>query len=770
MTVQEQASIRKVCVIGAGTMGIGIAAQVANAGLEVLLLDIASDGEDRNLVTLKSLQRIENSDPPLLMNPNNIDRIDIGNIEDHLNRIADCDWVVEAIVERLDIKRTLYQNLLPHLKDDAPVSSNTSTIPISLLMEGMPATLRQRFCITHFFNPVRYMRLLELVSGEETEQQVINRLSDFCERNLGKGVVRCADTPGFLGNRVGVFAMQTAIHEAISQGINIEDADALFGRPMGIPKTGAFGLYDLIGLDLMADVVRSLVSILPDDDPFHVVGVENPLVNSQIEQGFTGDKGNGGFYCEIDSKKLALDLNSGLWRDRIDELPDLAVAGEQLGLAYLLSGEGPLNNYCWRVLAQILSYSANLIPDVTASPQDIDDAMKLGYNWVKGPFEMMDEIGVGWFVEKLRQDGLPVPEFLNQCDSNPIYRVEKSRLKVRHWDGQYHPINLPRGVVRFSLMRQTLTPVSENDSASLFHLDDGIRLVEFHTKANALDNGAVAIIAEAAGDPGPGIIVHNDAQHFSAGVNLEYFLKLIMQQNWNGIDDFLKGFQGSVSALMYCNAPVVGAPSGLAIGGGYEVLAHCDQVIAHANSVMGLVETSVGLVPGGGGVKETYWRWYQRLGDWEKAAWKTFNQIGYGQTGSSPELSEKYCYFDSNKDTMVMNRDRLVETARSSILGLKEGYHPRNPPEFVLTGGKVYGEMIEFLERGREKGIFFSHDVTVAGAIAAIVTGGENSDSRKACEQELFDFERANFIQLAKTPETRTRIGTMLGGGGIIRN
>ncbi len=291
--------IKQVAVIGAGTMGAGIAAQVANAGLDVLLLDIAGSEEDRNDVTRNSLLRIEKSDPPLLMNPKNIDSIEIGNIEDDLNRVADCDWVVEAIVERLDIKRTLYQNLLPHLNDSTLVSSNTSTIPISLLMEGMPETLLQRFCITHFFNPVRYMRLLELVSGEETNRQTIELLSQFCERNLGKGVVECADTPGFLGNRVGVFAMQTAIHEATALGIRIEDADALFGRPMGIPKTGAFGLYDLIGLDLMADVVRSLVSILPEGDPFHEVGAENPLINSQIEQGFTGNKGKGGFYREI---------------------------------------------------------------------------------------------------------------------------------------------------------------------------------------------------------------------------------------------------------------------------------------------------------------------------------------------------------------------------------------------------------------------------------------------------------------------------------------
>ena len=377
--------IRKVCVIGAGTMGAGIAAQVANAGLDVLLLDIATNGENRNQVTMNSLERIEKSDPPLLMNPKNIERIVIGNIKDDLHSITDCDWIVEAIVERLDIKRNLYHNILPHLSNGAVVSSNTSTIPISVLMEGMPATLRERFCITHFFNPVRYMRLLELVKGEDTKRQVIDHLSQFCDRALGKGVVECADIPGFLGNRVGVFALQTAIHEATSLGIGIEEADALFGRPMGIPKTGAFGLYDLIGLDLMTDVVRSLVSILPKGDPFHEVGGQNALINSQIKRGYTGDKGKGGFYCQRDGEPMAIELESGEWRARNDKIMELANRGEREGLRVLVSGDDRLNRYCWRVLARILTYSAGLLPDVTLSPQDIDDAMKLGYNWVRGP-------------------------------------------------------------------------------------------------------------------------------------------------------------------------------------------------------------------------------------------------------------------------------------------------------------------------------------------------------------------------------------------------
>jgi 3-hydroxyacyl-CoA dehydrogenase len=763
------ADIQKVCVIGAGTMGSGIAAQCANAGLDVLLLDIKTDG-GANAVAERALKRISKSDPPLLMKASNIERISVGNIEDYLDQAGQCDWICEAIVERLDIKRKLYANLLPHLKETALVSSNTSTIPISLLMEDSPRELRERFCITHFFNPVRYMRLLELVRGEETRDDVIEALADFNDRMLGKGVVQCADTPGFLGNRVGVFALQAAVHEAVELGLKIEEADALFGRPMGIPKTGAFGLYDLIGLDLMGDVVRSLNSILEQGDPFHEVGGENRIVNEHVARGFAGNKGDGGFYREMDGEKQAWDLLSMEWRPREKELPRLAIRGEKEGIAALIEGDDRLSRFAWRVLARILTYSASLVPEVTRSPQDIDDAMKLGYNWVSGPFEMIDEIGSAGFVKRLELEGWDIPEFLRNNADKRFYDVEGGELKVRHWDGDLHPVNLPENVVRFHMKRRSLSPVVENESASLFHLEDGIRLVEFHTKANALDSDCMAIVREAADNPGPGIIVHNDAQHFSAGVNLERFLELIEAENWEGIDAFLADFQQSVEALLYCEAPVIGAPSGLAIGGGFEVLAHCDKVVAHANSVLGLVEASVGLVPGGGGVKETYWRWYQASNDWAVAARNTFNQIGYAQTASSPDEAVPFKYFLEDRDAQVMNRDRLIAGAREALVALSEKYTPRQRPVFRLAGADIHQELVKFLEQGRDKGHFFDHDVTVATEIAGIVTGGDQVQNGDVSERDMFARERAAFIRLAKTPQTHTRIHSLLRNGVSIRN
>ncbi|MEM9330556.1 MAG: 3-hydroxyacyl-CoA dehydrogenase NAD-binding domain-containing protein [Pseudomonadota bacterium] len=769
MSKIKSADIKKVCVIGAGTMGSGIAAQCANAGIDVLLLDIKSQ-DSANAVAEGSIERIVKSDPPLLMRKESVERISVGNIEDDLDQAGACDWICEAIVERLDIKKQLYANLLPHLKPTTLVSSNTSTIPIKLLVEDAPQDLKERFCITHFFNPVRYMRLLELVKGEETRDDVIEALHDFNDRMLGKGVVNCADTPGFLGNRVGVFALQAAVHEAVDLELKIEEADSIFGRPMGIPKTGAFGLYDLIGLDLMGDVVRSLNSILEQGDPFHEVGGENKVVNDQVARGFTGNKGDGGFYREVDEEKEAWDLQTNAWRPRTRELPELAQRGEKEGINVLIEGDDKLSIFAWRVLARILTYSASLIPDVTHSPQDIDDAMKLGYNWIQGPFEMIDTIGSGKFVARLEAEGWHIPEFLRENAGKQFYEAGGDTLSVRHWGGELQPVDLPEGVVRFHMMRQTLKPVSENAGASLFHLEDGIRLVEFHTKANALDADCMAIVKAAASDPGPGIIVHNDAQHFSAGVNLERFLEFIEAGDWDGIDAFLIGFQEAVEALLYCDAPVVGAPSGLAIGGGYEVLAHCDKVVAHSNSVLGLVEASVGLVPGGGGVKETYLRWYHATGDWEKAARKTFDQIGYSQTASSPDEAAQLQYFMAGRDAQVMNRDRLIEGARAALAALGNGYQPRTKPEFELAGGAAHQKMVEFLEGGREKGWFFDHDVTVATAIAKIVTGGDGANKDTVSELDMFARERASFIELAKTPETRERITQLLRNGKSIRN
>ena len=766
-------TIKKVAVIGAGTMGGGIAGHLANAGVPVLLLDLPGLAE-------KGVERLRHADTIPLMEPQNADRIEIGDVtnENDFAKLADCDWVCEAIVERLDIKRDLYRRLEAVTKPTAYITSNTSTIPIKLLVEEMDTAFKARFAITHFFNPVRQMRLLELVRGTETKDHIIDDLADFCDRILGKGVVQCADTPGFLGNRVGVFALQVGIDEAERNGLKIEQADAIMGRPMGIPKTGVFGLYDMIGLDLMSDVVRSLRSILPDGDPFHPVGGENALINQLVSEGYNGIKGGkGGFYTYPDAlvDKTAVDYPSGERRAHIQNISARALQSEKMGLdngglAHLLDGNDAETNFAWRVLARVLLYSASLIPEVTASPQDIDDAMKLGYNWVKGPFELLDLIGIDTFIDRAEAEGFEIPPFLAQSRGQKFYRPHQGELKVLTNSGQHERLNLPAGVVRFHHDRQTMAPIASSPAASLYALPGNKRLLEFHTKANALTDASMEIVAAAGEDHGAGIIVHCDTQHFSAGVNLEDVLAFIEEKDWDGLDGFLDRFQKAVKKLRYSPVPVIAAPSGLAIGGGFEVVLHCDRLLAHANSTLGLVESLVGVIPGGGGVKETYWRWYQATNDWGKAAYKTFQNIGYGATGTSPALASALQYFRPSIDRQVMNRDRLVSEASSWIDEMTSaGYQPQEAPSFELAGTPAVEAMEANLDKGLEKGYYVPHDKAVGLAIGEIVAGRDVTPGTPASEDELFARERAAFLSLAKTELTKKRISHMLSTGSALR-
>ena len=775
----SDSGFRNIAVIGAGTMGSGIAAQIANAGHQVLLLDLAArDGADKSPAEM-AIDRLLASDPPQLMHKRNAGSITTGTISDDFDKLADCDWIIEAVVERLDIKKDLYARLHATIGPDCIVSSNTSTIPISLLVEDMPADFRKRFAITHYFNPVRYMRLLELVRGADTEDAVIDRLADFNDRVLGKGVVRCADTPGFLGNRVGVFALQVGIDEAMRNALTIEQADALMGRPMGIPKTGVFGLYDLIGIDLMVDVVASLRSILPEGDAFHAVGGENAMISAMIADGFTGNKGRGGFYMTgDDGSEMARPLTGAGaaladWRPASSDLPDAAVraadaaATRREPLLELLDGNDSCARFSRRVLGRVLAYAASLVPDVTRSPQDIDDAMKLGFNWQRGPFEMIDAIGPSRMAALLKEADLDVPPVL--ATEAPFYQPDGDVLTVRQADGSQSPVRLPAGVMRFHMTRQTLTPIASNNAASLFALDGDLRLVEFHSKANALTDESMEIVAAAADDHGKGIIIHNDAQHFSAGVDLNAFRSLIEASDWDGIDAFLARFQDAVFKLKYTPVPVVGAPSGLAAGGGYEVLAHCDRLVVHTNSLMGLVEAGVGVVPGGGGIKDTYLRWHAAKGSWDEAAWQTWMNIGYGATGSSPQLSARMMYFRDGHDETVMNRDRLLPRAIEMIAEMQDGYKMPPPPVAQLADGGLAEKMEDFMQQGIDRGDFFPHDKTVAMAIASIMLRG-SGDGETADEAALYARERAAFIRLAQTSETHDRIRTMLDDGAAVRN
>ena len=766
-------NINKVAVIGAGTMGAGIAGQVANAGIEVWLLDLPTDGNP-NALAERGLERLRDPNQPGLLSKQAEAFIHLGNTRDNFAELADCDWVAEAVVERLDIKKDLYQRLDAVCHDSAIITSNTSTIPIRLLVEDMPSAFRRRFAITHFFNPVRFMRLLELVRGEDTDATVIDELADFCEQQLGKGVVPCLDTPGFLGNRVGVFTIQCALQAAFDMGLTPLEADAIFGRPMGIPKTGVFGLYDLIGIDLMSDVVQSLVNILPADDPFHAEATKLPLMTQMIANGQTGNKQGKGFYRDGAAGREVLDFESLEYKSAARLNLPLAERAEQQGVSVLLDDDSRYGQFAWRVLSRSLSYAAALIPEVGDDPVGIDDAMKLGYNWIQGPFEMLDEIGVDRFIERLETEQRPVPEFLQEARGSSFYRVADGALQARRHGGRWQTIERPDGVIRFSEKRQTLSPRNSCAVASWFDLD-GIALVEFHSKANALDADSMAMLDDALDGVESsgmrGLIVHNDAQHFSCGVNLQAVREFFRREDMDGLDRFLADFQNSVHRMQTASFPVVAAPVGMSIGGGFEVVLHAKQVICHANSVTGLVESLVGVVPGGGGCKETLYRWIELLqcgDDISEACWKAFMNLGYGKTATSPVIARKQAMLRSN-DRFMINRDRILAEAIAAIDDAS-GQVAFERPDLVLPGRPVFKEMIKWLEDGRDKGLFMPHDVNVGTEMARIVTGGDVDPGSVCSEQGFYDAERRSFLSLINTAATRERINSMLDAGAPVRN
>ena len=761
--------IIKVGVIGAGTMGAGIAGQVANAGIEVWLLDLPTEGENVNSLAQRGLERLRDPDMPGIMSKEAEELIHLGNTRDNFNELTECDWIAEAVVERLDIKQALYKKLHDSCKESAIITSNTSTIPISLLTEGMPQDFCERFAITHFFNPVRFMRLLELVRGEQTRQDVMDTLDVFCESMLGKGVVPCSDTPGFLANRVGVFAIQCALHKAFEYNLSPTEADAFFGRPLGLPKTGVFGLYDLIGIDLMADVAKSLENILPENDEFHKYAAPIEFVSNMIANGQTGNKNDQGFYKQVGDDKMVIDLSNGNYVEHKRLKTSLLEDAEKIGVTAIISDQSKYGLFIWDVLSETLSYAASLVPEVTEDVTQIDAAMKLGYNWVKGPFELIDEIGIDYFVKRLKNSARDVPDFLENSLNNKFYTSSNSILSTLTNSGELKPIIRPKGVLRFSEARQTLAPINSNESASWFEYE-GAAIVEFHSKANALDSQSLDMISDAvtaSENKGlRGVIIHNDFQHFSCGVSLWSVRNCFEKNDFDGLDDFLAYFQNTMLQMRDSNLPVIAAPVGMSIGGGFEVVLHADHVVSHANSVMGLVESFVGVVPAGGGCKEMLYRWTEKLNDTQKGAWKSFMNIGLGRKANSPQEADALSMRRPG-DTFQMNRDRILNAALSTI-DITNKVGKRKP--LALSGAEHYQEMLEWLEVNHKKGMLTPHDVTVGTEIGRVMSGGECPAGTVFSEQDILNAERSSFIRLAQTQETQARIVAMLDNGITLRN
>ena len=768
-------NVQRAAVIGAGTMGSGIAGHLANAGVDVVLLDVAGATASRNSIAERALERMRSQSPPPFMHPDHAAHVTTGNIEDHLDRVGDCDWIVEAIVERIEVKRDLYDALDRVRRPGSIVSSNTSTLPLTLLTERMSDAMRGDFCITHFFNPVRFMRLLELVRGPDTRPEVIEGLDRFCDVRLGKGVVHCRDTPGFLANRIGVYALQAGLVEAAAQGVTVEEADAVMGRPMGIPKTGLFGLYDLIGLDLMLDVASSLASALPPGDAFQTVAEGIPVMHRLVAAGCIGDKGAGGFYRGDAAAREAVDLESGKYRRAMRAKPEAALAGERDGLRALAEHPSPAGCFARRVLARALGYAAWLVPEVSDEIVPIDEAMKLGYGWSRGPFEMVDALGTGWFRELLAAEEVPIPPVLAGVGDSSFYGADENRIVHFVMGRGYRPLQRAPGIVRLSDVTALASPLLSNQAASLWDIGDGVACLEFHTKANALGPESMALMREAldkVAERHEGLVIYSDAPHFSVGFNLDFVRTCITERRWQALDDGLVAFQHACRAAKHAPFPVVSAPSGMALGGGFEVLLGSDLVQSHTNVVVGLVEPLVGLVPSGGGCKEMLLRWTEDAGD-EAArvagALRVFELIGMGRTATSPELARPLRLLRPT-DRTTMNRDRLLADAKASVVELAGDYVPPATPAIVAPGAPALDAMCAMLDDLTGKGIALAHDVTVSRTLASVLAGGGRPAGQRIDDEELFGLEREAFLTLARTPETEARIVHMLDRGRPLRN
>ncbi len=738
--------IKNVVVIGSGTMGSGIAAQLCNANIPVTLLDLKTE------ISQKAKDKIFNSRPPLLIDKSKIDSIKVGNISDDFGVVGEADWIVEAVVERIDIKHNIYKKIFNNRKLGAIVSSNTSSIPIKILSQNLSDEQKKDFCITHFFNPVRYMGLLEIVKSENSDLNKINSLKSFCENLLGKGAIICNDTPGFLGNRVGVYAMQVAMTEAFKMKLSIEEADAVFGRPMGIPKTGVFGLYDLIGIDLMADVLKSFIKELSENDEFQAVAKEIPLVKKLIETGYTGRKGKGGFYRmnkENNQKILeAINLETGKYSK--SKKIDLGI--DTVNLNLLINRKDKYGEYAWTVVSKIIKYASSLVPGVTDKFNDIDEAMRLGFNWVMGPFEMLKSIGVKNFFERL--DNYENNSFLEKL----------SKTKDENFYGERQ---LYTDIETLGKIRPKSIKVDKNNSAEIHRFKD-FNIVEFTTKACALDYDSMDSLKNATDKP---LIIINESMQFSAGVNLSYTMNFAEKGDFKSIEKFIKYFQDTCKHLKYSKYPVVSAPSGLTLGGGFEVLVQSNFVVSHTNIVIGLVETIVGLIPAGGGCKEMLWRWSQTdeaKKDPDYASLKVFDIIGYAKTATSPIEAEPLKYLRP-EDKKIMNRNSLFSESKQIIKNNSE-FTPPDECKFNLSGKSLKEKMIKVLEKLYNDKIILDHGVEVGKELANVLSGGDTTINKILSEDDLFKLELESFMKLIETKKTQQRIKHTLSTGKPLVN
>lgn len=781
-------SIKKVAVLGSGVMGSGIAAQVANAGIPVVLLDIPAKDGGRNALAEGAVEKQLGAKPPGFVHKKAAKLVTCGNLEDDLKKLADCDLIIEAVLERLDVKHDVYKKIDSVRKPTAIVSSNTSTLPLAELTKGMPEAFTKHFMITHFFNPPRFMRLLEVVQGSASEE-AYKAVCDFGDKVLGKTIVPCKDTPGFIANRIGVYWLMCALYDAIELGVSVEEVDAIMGRPLGIPKTGVFGLFDLIGIDLMPLIAKSMLATLPEKDAFRVLYKEPELVMRMIADGYTGRKGKGGFYRinkEAGKVKEAINLKTGDYTKANSKVALESIAAAKAGMQALFSHKDIGGQYAWKVMGEFFHYTASLVPEIADDIHAIDEAMVRGYSWKAGPFAMMDKVGLDFIIDQWTQEGKSIPAIVEKAKaSGGFYKVADGKRQQVNIVGAYNVIIPPDGSLMLSDIKLTAKPLLKNGSASLWDLGDGITCLELTSKMNSIDPDILSMIeksVELTKKDFRGMVVGNDADNFSVGANLAFVLMAANMAAWTQIADVIKGGQHAMMSLKHAPFPVVASLSGMALGGGCELVLHCDAVQAHMECYPGLVEVGVGLIPAWGGCKEMLIR---HMGDKTNKGGmlgglmatggampvikSVFEHIAMAKVGGSAEDARDMKILLDNGG-VSMNRARVLADAKARCLSMVDGYQPPEPAVLHLPGGTARVALSMAVDGFAAVGKATPHDVVISKRLAYVLSGGDTDIADPLTEQQILDLEFEVFMEMVKHPASLARIEHMLNTGKPLRN
>ena len=801
--------IRKVAVLGAGVMGSGIAAHLANAGIRVVMLDIVPPeltAEDekagltkqhprfRNKFALAGLENIKKSRPSLLYSQRLLPLIEVGNFDDDWGKLADCDWVCEVVVERLDIKQKVFARVEEVCPSSTIISSNTSGLPIKQMVEGRSDDFKRRFLVTHFFNPVRYMRLLEIIAGEDTDPDIVKMMADFGQFRLGKGIVYGKDTPNFVGNRIGVYALMATMHAMIEMDYQVDEVDAITGPATGRPRSASFGTCDLVGLDTMVHVVRTLQESLPDDEgqPYFAVP---EFVTRMVEQRMLGRKADGGFFKRVKDEKgkktdLVLDWKSFEYRPKAKpDYPSLKAAkgihDAAQRIRTVVFADDRAGAFAWRVTRDTLAYTSRRLGEISDTIVDIDNALKWGYNWELGPFETWDALGVPATVDRMKAEGVPPAPWVEEmlaagCET--FYRMGTTSLEYYDArDKAYRPLPRPASFLVLAELKHQKKVVEENKGASLVDLGDGVLCLEFHSamqpKLNPVDDDILAMAHRAialAERDFIGLVVHHQGEQFCAGANLLMLLEAATSQQWKAIDAMVRSFQGMTMGFKRCAVPVITAPFGFTFGGGAEITMAGDRVCALAETYIGLVEVGVGLLPAGAGHVFMLERVLAGIDEPVLSNLpfirKAFETIAMAKVASSAEEARELKYLRPI-DHVEMNRDQQLWTAKRMALGMwEEGYRPPLPRTFALPGREGIATFQMFLHNMKLTHWISSHDEKIATHIATILCGGDTTISNPVSEERILDLEREAFLSLCGEPKTQERIKFMLLNNKPLRN